>query len=176
MHYEGVHRNVEIQMEAQLEQERMMLMRFRTSYPGSRTKQTTHLELPVSGIIYLLNALHALETLPLQPWSQDVNTTWSQNLVRTSFAWPSGSRLWDINHLSLSVEVEREHGDTDRMLHVRLTHESKIFQAEVSSFVVPWLMLPAFRMRFANLVDEWRLFIGQEEEVMGDIRQVLHRS
>ena len=176
MHYEGVHFNIELQMEAKLEQDKMMLMRFRTSYPGSCTKQTTHLKLLVSGIIYLLNALHALETLPLQPWSQDINTTWSQNLVRTSFAWPSGSRLWDINHLSLSVEVEREHGDTDRMLHIRLMHESKIFQAEVSSFVIPWLMLPAFRMRFANLADEWRLFTGQEEEVMGYIRQVLHRS
>ena len=77
--------------------------------------------------------------------------------------------------LPLKKEVEKEHGDTDRMLHIRLTHKSKIFQAESSKFVVPWLMLPAFRMRFSNLVDKWRLFTGQEEEVMTEIRQVLHR-
>ena len=77
--------------------------------------------------------------------------------------------MFDNFHLTTSMDTEHEAGLTDRMVGIRISHESQILTAESSAVHVPWIQMMQIRARLGCLLEEWRLYTLHEFNTMEEI-------
>ena len=110
-------------------------------YPGTRALSDLQITVPVEGCNGLLNQLHTLELLQIRPWMDDKNFSRHQWIGRSTSSWPSNTGIYDNFHLTTSVGTEHQDGLTDRVVCIRISHESQVLTAESGAVQIPWIQL-----------------------------------
>ena len=176
--YHGVHRYQEVWMHTTTTTpEGETALKIRTAYASSRphtlpmSPQT--LIIPASVCLSLLNTLHSIEHLVLRPWVEDIQrTSPGSALGQSLISWPSISRPGKLNRLSVTLQIEVDGLETDRMVLVELLQDGQPFDPNHCAVRLPWLALAQIRMRMGSIMDQWTLFNPLETSVMRDIRDV----
>ena len=70
--------------------------------------------------------------------------------------------------------IGHEGGATDRMVEIRISHQSQVLTAESSAVQVPWMQLTQLRARLGWLLDEWRLYTTSEFNTLREIKSAMY--
>ena len=112
--------------------------------------------------------------LQVRPWMEDGKYSRHHEVGRATTSWPSGTGMFDNFHLTTSMDTEHEAGLTDRMVGIRISHESQILTAESSAVHVPWIQMMQIRARLGCLLEEWRLYTLHEFNTMEEIKAAIY--
>ena len=69
--------------------------------------------------------------------------------------------------------MEHQDGLTDRVVCIRISHESQVLTAESSAVQIPWIQLMQIQARLGCLLEEWRLYTSHEIRTMEDIKTAI---
>ena len=172
--YDGILRAQETTITAIPLHGRLKEIMISSSYPGSRKISGLHVTIPVEGCNGLLNQLHNLEVMQVRPWMDDRKFARHHEIGRSTSTWPSGTGIFDNFTLSTCLGVEHDDGATDRMVEIRISHQSQVLTAESHAVQVPWIQLTQVRARLGCLLDEWRLYTAEEFNTLQDIKAAMY--
>ena len=179
--HEGFLRTAEVELAVQfkkdqLREEKMSGIKITTTYPHSNTRGPTSVLIPIEGCLPLFNTLHTLEIQTVQPWMNDRFYPSSHPTTRSCYSWPHGSGKWSQAHLLVAVTSENTSDVTDRIVEVQV-HYGEIAQPPLGTIgIIPWVLLTPIRLRMESLLQEWRLYTGDEMETINKIKKVQYKQ
>ena len=104
----------------------------------------------------------------------DKNFSRHQEVGRSTSSWPSSTGIYDNFYLTTSMGTEHKDGLMDRMVSIRISHESQVLTAESSAVQIRWIQVMQIRARLGCLLEEWRLYTSHEIRTMEDIKTAIY--